>query len=466
MSAELFKKKMADAGLSEAFSNAFLAVYNDLVEGRTGMMPEETIDAVESLPKLAELPKAEEGDKTLLGETLVLKLNGGLGTGMGLEKAKSLLQVKGEDTFLDFIAKQVMHMRKELNTPLKFMMMNSFSTSDDTKAFLAKYPELANDPNIELMQNKAPKVDAKTLEPASWPAAPDLEWCPPGHGDLYAALAGTGKLDALVADGVKYMFVSNSDNLGATMDMNILSYFAKSGAPMCMEVAERTESDKKGGHLCKDKEGKLLLRESAQCPKEDEDKFQDITVHKYFNTNNLWLNLPALKAAMDANNGVLPLPLIRNSKTVDPRDSSSPAVFQLETAMGAAIAALPGSIAICVDRTRFAPVKTCNDLFALKSDAYIVTEDHRLELAPDVPVPPVVNLDSKLYKMVDKLEPAIKNGVPSLKKCKKITVKGPVEFAAGCVIEGTVEIVNDSADVKVIEGTVTDAPAAGCCSNC
>ena len=270
--------------------------------------------------------------------------------------------------------------------------------------------------------------------------------------------------------------------------------------------------------MCKDKEGKLLLRESAQCPKEDEDKFQDITVHKYFNTNNLWLNLPALKAAMDANNGVLPLPLIRNSKTVDPRDSSSPAVFQLETAMGAAIAALPGSIAICVDRTRFAPVKTCNDLFALKSDAYIVTEDHRLELAPDVPVPPVVNLDSKLYKMVDKLEPAIKNGVPSLKKCKKITVKGPVEFAAGCVIEGvlrsgfpdlfvpfsdaqncgprlhallrggfphtphsviclfsiclllciagTVEIVNDSADVKVIEGTVTDAPAAGCCSNC
>jgi hypothetical protein len=67
---------------------------------------------------------------------------------MGLEKAKSLLQVKGEDTFLDFIAKQVLHLRKVYDMPLKFMLMNSFSTSDDTKAFLAKYPELASDPNV------------------------------------------------------------------------------------------------------------------------------------------------------------------------------------------------------------------------------------------------------------------------------------------------------------------------------
>eukprot|EP00668_Euglena_longa_P001996 GGOE01002323.1.p1 GENE.GGOE01002323.1~~GGOE01002323.1.p1 ORF type:complete len:378 (-),score=86.51 GGOE01002323.1:802-1869(-) len=290
---------MAKAGLSEAFANAFIAVYNDLVEGKTGMMPETTIEPVASLLTLADLPK--ESDNTLLAETLVLKLNGGLGTGMGLEKAKSLLQVKGEDTFLDFIAKQVLHLRKVHKTPLRFMLMNSFSTSEDTTEFLQKYPELATDPNIELLQNKAPKVCAKTLKPIEWPANPEQEWCPPGHGDLYAALEGTGKLDKLLADGVKYMFVSNSDNLGATLDMSILAYFAKSGAPMMMEVCQRTESDKKGGHLAKDKEtGKLVLRESAQCPKEDEGKFQDITVHKFFNTNNLWLNLPTLKAAMDA----------------------------------------------------------------------------------------------------------------------------------------------------------------------
>lgn len=455
MSGELFKTKMAAEGLSEAFCNAFLSVYNDLVAGKTGMMSEDSIDPAADLPYLKDLPN--DSDAALLGETVMLKLNGGLGTGMGLEKAKSLLKVKGEDTFLDFIAKQVVHQREVTKMPLKFMVMNSFSTTDDTKAFFAKYPEILNDPDFELLQNKAPKVCAKTLEPISWPANPDNEWCPPGHGDVYAALAGTGKLDKLLADGVKYMFVSNSDNLGATLDMRILSFFAKSGAPMCMEVAERTESDKKGGHLCKDKStGGLTLRESAQCAKEDEAKFQDINVHKYFNTNNLWLNLPALKKTMDAAGGVLPLPMIKNSKTVDPRDSSSPAVFQLETAMGAAISALPGSTALVVDRTRFAPVKTCNDLLSLRSDAYIVTEDHRLTLDPSVPVPPVVDMDSKLYKLVDGLEAALPNGVPSMKGCKKLKVKGPIAFAAGAVMEGSVEITVEGDERKVVEGTVAD----------
>lgn len=202
--------------------------------------------------------------------------------------------------------------------------------------------------------------------------------------------------------------------------------------------------------------GGLTLRESAQCAKEDEASFQDITVHKFFNTNNLWLNLPLLKKTMDEKGGVLPLPMIKNSKTVDPRDSSSPAVFQLETAMGAAISALPGSTALVVDRTRFAPVKTCNDLVALKSDAYIVTPDFRLQLDPSVPVPPVVDMDSKLYKLVDKLEPAIKNGVPSLKKCTKLKVSGPIEFAAGCVLEGAVEINVAGSERKVVEGTIAN----------
>jgi len=457
MSADLFRTKMAHAGLSEAFANAFIAVYNDLVEGRTGMIPESSIEPVATLPSLADLH--EEADKALLGQTVVLKLNGGLGTSMGLEKAKSLLPVKGDDTFLDFIAKQVLYLRKQnpgLN--LRFTLMNSFSTSDDTKAFFqAKYPDLASDPTLELMQNKAPKVCAKTLEPITWEANPELEWCPPGHGDLYAALSGTGMLDKLLAEGVKYMFVSNSDNLGATLDLRILGYFAKSDAPMLMEVCQRTESDKKGGHLAKDKTtGTLVLRESAQCPKEDEPQFQNIAVHQFFNTNNLWLNLHHLKATMAASGGVIPLPLIRNSKTVDPRDSASPAVYQLETAMGAAIASLPGSAALLVDRTRFAPVKTCNDLFSLKSDAYAVTEDYRLELAPGVSAPPLVDLDGKLYKLVDKLEPLIKNGVPSLKKCTKVTVKGPVEFAAGCVLEGAVEIVNPGSEPRVVTGTLVD----------
>merc|ERR1711988_1053435 len=134
------------------------------------------------------------------------------------------------------------------------MLMNSFSTSDDTLSYLSKYTDLAADGlPLEFQQNKAPKVTAEDLSPASWEKNPSNEWCPPGHGDLYPAMLGSGTLDKLLEKGYKYMFVSNSDNLGATMDLKILSYFAAQEAPFMMEVADRTEADKKGGHLAKKK---------------------------------------------------------------------------------------------------------------------------------------------------------------------------------------------------------------------
>jgi UDP-N-acetylglucosamine pyrophosphorylase len=169
---------------------------------------------------------------------------------MGLDKAKSLLEVKGTNSFLDLTAKQIISMRKSFNSNVRFMLMNSFNTSKDTLDFFcAKYPSFAADASLELMQNKVPKVDKKNFLPVEWPLNRHLEWCPPGHGDLYTALYGSGKLDQLLADGVKYMFVSNSDNLGATLDLHLLTYFAERNAPFMMECCSRTEADKKGGHL-------------------------------------------------------------------------------------------------------------------------------------------------------------------------------------------------------------------------
>lgn len=94
--------------------------------------------------------------------------------------------------------------------------------------------------------------------------------------------------------------------------------------------------------------------------------------HKFFNTNNLWVNLNSLKQTLDSSKGVLQLPLIKNKKTINPRDSDTPGVFQLETAMGSAIECFDNAGAVVVPRERFAPVKTCNDLFALRSDVYKV----------------------------------------------------------------------------------------------
>eukprot|EP01012_Entosiphon_sulcatum_P059429 TRINITY_DN83836_c0_g1_i1.p1 TRINITY_DN83836_c0_g1~~TRINITY_DN83836_c0_g1_i1.p1 ORF type:complete len:507 (-),score=94.99 TRINITY_DN83836_c0_g1_i1:26-1546(-) len=453
---ELVSTKLRGAGLSPAFIRAFLNSYRDLVDGNTGSMPESTIEPVASLPALHSLPSGDTGlISNLLSRTVVLKLNGGLGTSMGLEKAKSLLRVKGDKTFLDFIAQQIVHLRQTGAPGVRFMFMDSFSTSADTQQFLRQhYPDLARE-DWELLQHKAPKIDAQTLEPASWSANSELEWCPPGHGDLYAALLGSGALERLLKEGKEFMFISNSDNLGATLDPRLLSAFSSSGAPMMMEVCERTEMDKKGGHLCRTKAGQLVLRESAQCPKEDEPQFQDIHKHKFFNTNNLWLHLPQLRKAMDQNGGYLPLPLIRNAKTVDPRDANSTKVYQIETAMGAAIGLLQGSQAVVVPRERFAPVKTCADLLVLRSDAYCVTPAFTLQLASGLLQAPVVELDSN-YKLVDQLDAAIPEGAPSLLRCTRLKVSGLVTFAKDCVLSGNVEIQNSSASTKRVEGSISD----------
>jgi len=220
-----------------------------------------------------------------------------------------------------------------------------------------------------------------------------------------------------------------------------------------MECCERTENDKKGGHLCKrESDGQLMLRESAMCADEDEAAFQDITKHRFFNTNNLWIQLERLQEIVDKSGGFIPLPMIKNKKTVDPKDDASTKVLQLETAMGAAIECFDGATAICVPRTRFAPVKKCDDLLLLRSDAYIITDDSRAMINPECKngKAPVVSLDKKYYKLVDGLEEATKNGIPSLVQCERLTIKGKVLMSAKTVFVGAVKLTNDGEKAKPV----------------
>jgi len=458
-----FAAKMHADGLSDSAVRAFEGNFRALERHETGMIPESDLVPVEDLPGAAALPlPAPEVLNPLLQRTVVIKLNGGLGTGMGLEKAKSLLPVRDGLSFLDLIARQILHLRASTGggqVP-RFLLMNSFSTSADTRALLAHYPDLGAPEDLEFLQNRVPKILTDSLTPLSCPENPDLEWCPPGHGDLYASLAGSGCLDKLLAEGILYAFVSNSDNLGATLDPALLAWFAESGAPFLMEVTRRTAADKKGGHLAlRPRDGRLILRESAQCPDTDVDSFQDIGRHRFFNTNNLWIRLDHLKETLTKHGGLIPLPMIRNSKTADPRDKNSPAVYQLETAMGAAIESFPGAAAIEVSRARFAPVKTTSDLLIIRSDACRLTPDYRLELHPDRRgVPPEVNLDNHHYKLVDGLDELIAGGVPSLLQADKVTIKGPAQFHPGVTLRGTVSFHNVASQAaKIQPGTYIDA---------
>lgn len=442
-----FETKMRRAGMGDAPIRAFRHSFETLASGKTGLLPESALQPVTTLPRYEDIAKNVRAGE-LLSQAVVVKLNGGLGTGMGLEKAKSLLPIKNGLAFLDFIARQILWLREQHKSPLRFLVMNSFSTSRDTLDFFRKYPALGDPAQLEFMQSAVPKVDAKTLQPIAWPKNPDLEWCPPGHGDLYPSLLGSGWLDRLLQSGVKYMFVSNSDNLGASLDLDLLGYFAASDKPFLMEVCERAPADRKGGHIAQSN-GHFLLRETAQCPDSDQAAFQDVNRHRFFNTNNLWMRLDRLKTLLDASGGFLPLPVIQNSKTVDPRDKTSPKVVQLESAMGAAIECFPDSGAIIVPRTRFAPVKTTSDLLALRSDAYLVTEDWRLVLAPECGgVPPVIELDPDHYKLMDQFDAKLKDGVPSLARCRELKVTGPVAFSSKNTFVGKVALTNAAADVK------------------
>jgi UTP--glucose-1-phosphate uridylyltransferase len=443
-------EKLRADGAGEATIAAFRDAYERLRSGDRGMLPEAELEPVQELPGFDELPDDEGAAAEAMDHAVVLKLNGGLGTSMGMTRAKALLEVKEGLTFLDVIARQVLELRRRTGARVPLVLMNSFHTREDSLAALARYPELAADVPADFVQSRFPKLRADDLSPVSWPDDPDLEWAPPGHGDLYASLLSSGMLATLLDHDYRYAFVSNSDNLGAVLDERILAWLAREGVPFLMEVADRTEADRKGGHIALRRGGGLVLRESAQTPEEDAEAFQDVRRHRFFNTNNLWIDLRALAALLERSGGLLRLPLIVNRKTVDPADPSSPPVIQLETAMGAAIEVFEGARALRVPRRRFAPVKTTNDLLAVRSDAYVLTEDAHIELAPERgDRPPVVDLDPRFYRLLRDFEARFPAGPPSLVACERLTVVGDVEFGHGDAVRGA---------AKVAAAALTPAP--------
>jgi UTP--glucose-1-phosphate uridylyltransferase len=433
------EQKMRAAGLPELAIRAFRRNFDALVAGDNGTLSLRDIEAVEEVPTFEETPALRSAGERALPNAVVIKLNGGLGTTMGMTQAKSLLPVKNGLTFLDVIALQIRALEGRTRVSVPLVLMNSFRTQADSLAALAKHGQLSGALAPDFMQHKVPRLLARDLSPVAWQQEPEHEWCPPGHGDLYTALVTSGSLEAMLARDLRYAFVSNSDNLGAALDLGLLGWFASSGAPFAMEVKRRAEADRKGGHLARTKNGRLALRETAQCPSAADEvaNFQDISLHKFFNTNNLWLDLRALAQALGENGGVLPLPFIRNEKHVDPLDASSPRVIQLETAMGAAIACFAGARAIQVPAHRFAPVKSTGDLLAIRSDAYVLSDDYRILPAPGGPGDQlVVDLDPAYFKRVDQLDARTPHGPPSLIRARRLTVRGDYTFAKGEVVVG------------------------------
>jgi UTP--glucose-1-phosphate uridylyltransferase len=431
--------KMRKADQPEEAVRAFASAYRRLQSNESVMLPSRELEPAGDVAALEELPEADAG---ALDRVAVIKLNGGLATTMGLRSPKSLVEARDGRSFLDIIIGHTLALRRRYGVRLPLVLMNSQATNRETMPALEAHRDLNAGLPLHFLQSMEPKLDAESLAPVSWPAEPSLEWCPPGHGDVYGSLRSSGLLDALIEHRFRYAMISNADNLGATPDARIAMHLESGDIPFLMEVVEGTEADRKGGHIARRRaDGQLVLRETAQTPSEDEESFRDYRHWRYYNTNSLWVDLRVLKDTLDRSDGVLELPLIVNRKTVDPRDSSSPPVIQLESAMGAAIGSFKEAELLCVPRTRFVPVKTTDDLLVLRSDVYTLSEDMVVSPVPErAGNLPYVELDPEFYKLLDDFEQRFPDGPPSLREAQRLVVHGDVTFGADVRIRDAVEL--------------------------
>ena len=450
-----FVEKMQKEGLQPLVIETFAYYYNKVLTGERGLIYDREIEPVEShdIEDFKKLKKYAAAGQRALDHSVRIVLNGGLGTTMGLTGPKSLIEAKNGKTFLEIILKQ------SENSGVRLVLMDSFSTHAETLAALDKINPSAAPQHF--IQHKFPKIRQQDLAPATWPQNPELEWSPPGHGDVFTALNTSGMLTDLLENGIRYAFIHNLDNLAARMDTSLLGYFAEGQFAFMMEVAEKTPADIKGGHLARHHNGRLLLREAAQCPRDEITAFQDITRYRFFNTNNVWIRLESLKTLFETEH-TINLPMILNPKTVDPRNKSSPPAYQIETAMGAAISLFDDATAVRVPRSRFFPVKSCNDLLALRSDCYVLEEKDHLQtnpkrLATGMTDTIRVRLDPRFYGRIDLLEQRFQEGLPSLVDCESLSIEGDVYFESDVIIKDRVSIKNSRSSPAVIKkGTVID----------
>ncbi|GAB4260331.1 MAG: UTP--glucose-1-phosphate uridylyltransferase [Deferrisomatales bacterium] len=433
----------ADGAPPEAWQE-FARMYRAYRTGAAGKIP---WGEVEPLREGDLIPLAELGGGDLLrvgrahrSHLVWIVLNGGLGTSMEMDRAKSLVPVKGELTFLDLIARHVLELRRRWECPVPVVFMHSFATREDSLRALAPYDlpaqrESARPLPLDFVQHRFPRIGEADGRPFGRGDERE-DWAPPGHGNLYLALRTSGLLEALLDRGYRWAFVSNADNLAASPHLGILGKLAAEGLEFLMEVTRKTAADVKGGTLVR-RRGRLELLELAQVPAGHEADFQDVGRFPVFNTNNLWIDLEALRERLEA--GTLDLPVIVNRKRV----GETP-VVQLETAMGAAIGSFPRSAGVLVPRDRFAPVKTTDDLLVRRSDAYVPGRE-----APLVPNPrrdpalgpPVVRLDPAHYRSVPALDRRIPDP-PSLLEARRLEVIGDVRFGTGVVVRGAVRVEN------------------------
>lgn len=436
--------------------NGFQGLFKRFICGQRKSMEWENIlpPPAEMIKPYSSLSMPSDHLKDMLNKLIVVKLNGGLGTSMGCTGPKSVITVRDEFTFLDMQVQQIENLNNTYDCKIPLVLMDSFNSYADTQKVLRKYTHV-NVPIHSFRQSEYPRIYKESLRtvPKAVEDSDKESWYPPGHGDLYQAFYNSGLLQKFIDGGKEYLFVSNIDNLGATIDLAILNHLMiQPEAERCeflMEVTDKTRSDVKGGTLIK-YEDKLRLLEIAQVPKDHVEDFKSVSKFRIFNTNNLWIQLSAIKRLVESDQ--LHMDIIENKKQLDNGDK----IIQLETAIGAAIKYFNNSVGINVPRSRFLPVKTCSDLFLVLSNLYVM-KSGTLFMNPRRQFfsTPLVQLGI-FFKTVKQFLSRL-DGIPDIIELDHLTVAGDVTFGKGVVLKGTVIIIaNHGERIDIPAGAILE----------
>ncbi|KAG7167142.1 UTP--glucose-1-phosphate uridylyltransferase-like 1 [Homarus americanus] len=373
-------------------------------------------DKIKKLPegavwKYSDLSSPDAADvKNMLNKLVVVKLNGGLGTSMGCQGPKSIIPVRSELTFLDLTVQQI-----EVKT-------HTFNQS--------RYPRINKESLMPIAKTSGVEADLEA-------------WYPPGHGDFYESFKNSGLMQKFIEQGKEYVFISNIDNLGATVDLGIINFLLggeNSGkCEFLMEVTDKTRADVKGGTLIQYEE-KLRLLEIAQVPKEHVDDFKSVKTFKIFNTNNLWIKLEAVNHILEEE--TMDMEVIINNKHLDTGHN----IIQLEQAVGGAIKSFNGALGINVPRSRFLPVKKTDDLLLVMSNLYRLQQG-TLAMSPlrMFETTPLVKLGPNHFGRVKEFLRRFAS-IPDMLELDHLTVSGDVTFGKGVSLKGTVIIIANHGD--------------------
>uniref|UniRef100_A0A914R0K1 UTP--glucose-1-phosphate uridylyltransferase n=1 Tax=Panagrolaimus davidi TaxID=227884 RepID=A0A914R0K1_9BILA len=395
--------------------------------------------------KLGKISIAESQE--LLKKLAVIRLNGGLGTTMGCEGPKSLINVKNGKTFLEIAIDQIENVNKCFESKVPLLLMDSYKTFDETSKALNLF---AHDKMVtveQFLQSKCPRIYADTLLPVPESADSDLEgFYPPGHGNIFETLAETGLAEKLLSQGIEVIFVSNIDNTCATIDPKFIKALLNDNHEYIMEVTDKTAQDIKGGSLI-EINGRMMHLEMPQVPPEGIDEFCSTKTFKIFNTNNIWIDLKAIKDKLYD----IKREIIANKKKL----SNGREIIQLETSIGGAIRNFPNACALKVPRSRFLPVKRTQDLLLLASDAFEMDRNGIVKLVESRTTAPIIHL-SGAYDSWPEFQKRVSH-IPSLKDIETLTIKGDVTFGKGVILKGKVHLESEGKEsLSIDEGVMIE----------